>query len=241
MQLVHKVYYFQRNLYLIKGGAEPLPIIPYQIKSTTSALIMEEITAFLKKETESHFLHANEFEHWNICDKLLVLPTSVYDPQLKETYWNRMFGADPKECRLEEYASKSLKVQVIYEVPTWLNEFLKQQFNKTSSQSVVYDMLSDTKNGTLQMNLVISENSFIFSLRNDRELFYLDTQSYDSVEDILYCMLHVLIRQKLKVNNVCCNLYAFCASMTVQSLEQGMKKITELQSVAITEHVKPFI
>jgi hypothetical protein len=132
MPEIHKVYYSQKYLYLIKAGSEDLPSIPYEIKSTTPGLIMEEITAFLKKETNSHFLHSNDFEHWNISDRFLTLPLAVYDPQLKGTYWNQMFGTERKNYRLEESHSKSLKVQTVYEVPEWLNDFLRQQFNKTS-------------------------------------------------------------------------------------------------------------
>ncbi|NBP28882.1 MAG: DUF3822 family protein [Flavobacteriia bacterium] len=241
MPEIHKVYYSQKYLYLIKAGSEDLPSIPYEIKSITPGLIMEEITAFLKKETNSHFLHSNDFEHWNISDRFLTLPLAVYDPQLKGTYWNQMFGTERKNYRLEESHSKSLKVQTVYEVPEWLNDFLRQQFNKTSSIPLLGELMAESKHIGWSMNLVIGSSTFIFSVRNDRELFFIDSQGYESVDDILYGILNVLSRQKLALTQAQCNVYAFCPAIMVETLKQGMKRIQELHLVEITERVKPFL
>jgi hypothetical protein len=237
----HKVYYSQKNLYLIRSGAEDSPSIPYEIKSTTQGLIIEEITAFLRKETDKHFLHSSDFEHCFITDKFLTLPLSVYDPQLKSTYWNRMFGAERKDYQLEETQSKSLKVQTLYEVPVWFNEFLRQQFNKTSCLHMLSELLAETKNVSKSLNLVICESTFIFSFRNDRELFFIDCQSYESVDDILYAILNVLTRQKITAGKFQWNLFPFCSTIFVETLKQGMKRIQELNTVEINEHVKPFL
>jgi hypothetical protein len=241
MAEIHKVYYSQRSLFLIKAGAEHLPSTPYEIKSSTPGLIGEEITAFLKKETDNHFLHASDFEHWIISDKFLNLPMSVYDPQLKGTYWNQMFGPERKDHRLEESQSKALKVQTVYEVPNWLNDFLYQQFNKTSSLPLHGELLAEAKNINLILNLVICSSTFILSIRNDRELFYMDVQNYESVDDILYGILNVLARQKITVSMAECSIYAFCPAIIVESLQHGMQKIQELHTVAINQRVKPFL
>jgi len=241
MQPLHKVYYFEKNIYLIKAGQEASPSIPYEIKSTTPGLISEEIVAFLKKETDSHFLHANEFEHWNMSRKMLTIPLSVYDPQCKDTYWERMFDASSKDYQVEEYSNKSLNIQLIYEVPLWLNGFLRMYFNKQFSQSIVGEILADPKKGGLQMDMVIEKGHFIFSLRNDRELYYLNVHAYDSIEDILYTLLNIITRQNKKLDNVTCNLFGFCSTLTVQTLQENLKKIKLLESIEFKTCVKPFL
>lgn len=69
----------------------------------------------------------------------------------------------------------------------------------------------------------------------------MDVQNYESVDDILYGILNVLARQKITVSNAECTIYAFCPTMIVESLQQGMQKIQELHSVAINQRVKPFL
>ena len=55
---------------------------PYQIKSISSHQLHDEISGYLKKETQQHFLHAPEFKFYYIPDKLLLIPSAVWDDNL---------------------------------------------------------------------------------------------------------------------------------------------------------------
>lgn len=241
MSLVHKVYYFQNHLFFLKAGTESSPIVPYELKSVTPALIAEEINAFLKKETDKHFLHANEFEHWNISDRFITVPSPVFDPLLKQHYWDRFFGNSRNDFNLEESGCKSLKVHVISEVPTWLNESLMIQFNQQHSHPFLLELLQESKSNIFQMNILIVRNCFVLALKTNRDLFYFDSNRFDAIDDILYTIINVIKQQNLEMRETECNIYGFCSGLIVQTLKDGIPKIKHLAATEINERVKPFL
>ncbi|NBN98119.1 MAG: DUF3822 family protein [Flavobacteriia bacterium] len=93
MSEVHHVFYQKNWVFLQIPSSTPSAIIPYQIQSTSTTLKKEEITAFLKKETQASFLHPHEFKHWMVGEQYLTLPNSIYDPALKTSYFESSTSA----------------------------------------------------------------------------------------------------------------------------------------------------
>ena len=235
MFAVNQVYYFKQEVFLMLAGEEKPTVVPYRLKSTTSSLISEEISAFIKQSTQLSFLHSNDFDHWTISDKFMLLPTTVYEPQLKTSYWERMFGALPQDQKLEEYCHKSLKIQFLYTVPEWLTGFLKMQFNKPRPSCFFSEMLRHSPNQGKQMALLITSDSFVFALYSEKEMHYFDISSYQAVDDILYTMLHVLHRQPWALEHPELTVYGFCAASLLQELQTGLRKVQAFEPLIAKE------
>jgi len=237
MFALNQVFYTKEEVFLILAGDEKRKVIPYRFKSTTISLISEEISTFLKEAAQTSFLHSSDFEHWNISDKFMVLPMAVYDPQHKHAYWERMFGLPTQDRTLEETSHKALKIHFLYAVPVWLNTYLKLQFNKQHSSSFYGEILKNVQGFGIQAALLITSDSFVFTIYTEKELHYFDISPYQSVDDILYTMLHVMHRQKWSMENNPLAIYGFCSSALLESLKTEIRKITELKGFKTSEFI----
>lgn len=237
---MHSVYFYSNNLILLQPDAPKQATAPYQIKSNTLHQLKEEISGYLKKETQQHFLHAPEFKFNTIPEHILLIPKPIWEDNLVETYWERMYGGIEKDMELHAVFIKSYQVQIVYQIPQWISTYVHQQFNIKQCPSIFESLFGfPAISGTL--DILIVQNIFILSLRTEKELRYLDIHQFENTEDIIYMILNVIHKQLIPFEIATMYLHAFCTLSVRDSLVEHVRKIENLSRIQMHEPIIPFV
>lgn len=240
MQNRHHVYFFMDHLFLLPEGNKDVSIKPYQLISSNTRLIAEEIHALLKEETQKHFLHVSDFNLYFISEKLLTIPTTVFDNQLVNEYWQRMYEKLSKETQLQVFISKHYKVNIIYEVHDGWTAFIGNHFNLKTSPVYVEELLNPPSHEALDLQLMILPKHFWMVLKSQNVLLFLDTCFYDTVDDILYFVLNVYKKRNTNLDLKTLHLHSFCGRIITESFLNDFTKIQDFTNVEITEQIKSY-
>jgi len=240
MQNKHEVYCFLNYLFFLPEGNKAYSSKPYQILSTNTRLISEEIQAFIKEETQKNFLHISDFNLYFICEKLLTLPSSVFEPQLMNDYWKRMHEPQTKENELEVFVNKHYKLHLIYELHPGWRTFIGHHFNLKTSPLYMDEILQPPSHDALALELLILPSHFLMCFKTQYSLLFLDLSVYDAVDDILYFVLNVYKKQAANLVMNTLQIHAFCSRIVSENFVRDFKKIKDFSNVLITERIKPY-
>ena len=242
MSEVHHVFYQKNWVFLQIPSSTPSAIIPYQIQSTSTTLKKEEITAFLKKETQASFLHPHEFKHWMVGEQYLTLPNSIYDPALKTSYFERVFGPCGKEHTLETYSNKEYSFEQLYTQPLWWNDYTSQQFNQQNGSPFVEFLLSNrsSTNATCLI-LAVFNNDFLVCISENNRLIFCDIFPYETSDDILYFLITLQAKLLFSMDEAALELYSFCPKMIEEKLLTNLGKIQHFAHLNVTYHTQAYL
>jgi hypothetical protein len=237
---MHSVYFYANSLILLQHDAPKQASPPYQIKSISSHPLNEEISGYLKKETQQHFLHAPEFTFFTIPQKLLLIPKAIWEDSLIENYWGRMYEPLEKGFELQAVFIKSYQVQIVCSIPTWINAYVHQQFNIKQSGSI-FEAIFELSAIAGTMDVLIIQDIFILSLRTEQELRYLDMHPFEQTEDIVYTILNVVQKQWNPIEITTMYMHAFCPNSVRDSLVEQLGRIENLSRIELHEPIIPFV
>ncbi len=224
------IVYEDRRVSLIAEDA----VFHQSIRSTVDSLIHEEIKTFIKEQTGSSFLHAPDYIHAVVGTHHLTLPSSVYLESNLQEYSTRMYGPQAPLHEISATTSADGQVTLIHSHPTWLNEFVAQQFNGQAIYSMHQLLLNALqRDGIFSIDLHCFENQAYLGIYHHRKLWYSDFFEFTLVDDLIYMMINTLNQFNVSTEGATIRLSSTHSSIQPAQIKAYLKQIEPLNLTSI--------
>ncbi|MEI8193527.1 MAG: DUF3822 family protein [Flavobacteriia bacterium] len=201
MQQKFCIFYFQNALTVLKNDLDAIPVTRQLVSKIPSALL-EEAKETLKEITGASFLYAPEFKHVYFGEQNLLIPSGVFEKDLAQSYFERMFIELPEDKALSIASIPSFAVHSLEAHPNWAKSFTKETFNHQNSFSLFefhLNLLADFKTKETTFLLTLFADTYFLGLVHDSKLLYAEALTYQNSDDILYTLLNVLQKNGLSM------------------------------------------
>jgi hypothetical protein len=224
------IVYEDRRVSLIAEDA----VFHQSIRSTVDSLIHEEIKTFIKEQTGSSFLHAPDYIHAVVGTHHLTLPSSVYLESNLQEYSTRMYGPQAPLHEISATTSADGQVTLIHSHPTWLNEFVAQQFNGQAIYSMHQLLLNALqRDGIFSIDMHCFENKAYLGIYHQRKLWYSDFFEFTLVDDLIYMMINTLNQFNVSTEGATIRLSSTHSSIQPAQIKAYLKQIEPLNLTSI--------
>ncbi|MFM7565441.1 MAG: DUF3822 family protein [Flavobacteriales bacterium] len=208
----------------------------YMLKSNENHLKVEESTAFIKEFTQSSFLHVPEFEHFICSENGVSLPASIFEEQAVNAYYERLYGElnDQETLRFESLNQQ--KVIRIFNVPSWTITLLERHFSKTNISSVFesqFQALELYLQRKVVVSLFISPQFAHLVLFKKGDLFFIDTISFDRLEDILFHLVTLLSKNNATEDSGVLLMQNIHPTHTLQEIKALIAQISSFNALEV--------
>lgn len=201
------IYYFSDSLVLLpKNKNEEVKF--KLILSKRLDLQIEEAKEWIKTETNSSFLHSEEFLHVIVGSKNVLLPSKIFDENQIQAYYQKVYEECEEGFQLITNKNAFFGVNSIETLPFWALELTSLVFHHAnySTQFTFYlEKLRSFSNDKTNVFCMIHPNRFFIGINEGNKLIFFDDAAYSSAEDILYFLLNCI--QKCQVLPGKSNLY----------------------------------
>jgi hypothetical protein len=163
-------------------------------KDKTDFGYKDQLDVFLSK-TDFRALDWDEYSLSWFSHKTTLLPNAVFSEIEPQKVFELAFGKETPENDIDFNRIPEFSGVNIFEMPVWVKSFFVTRFPRMLLQNEGTHIIRGLLEGPsyrLKMVLSLQENHFILAAVKDTELKYYNTFDYQTVEDIIYHVAHLL-------------------------------------------------
>ncbi len=154
----------------------------------------DQLDVFLGK-TDFRALDWDEYSLSWFSEKSTLLPNSIFEETDTVKTFQLAFGTETPENDIDFNRIPEFSGVNIYEIPMWVKAFFVTRFPRMILQHEGTHLLRGILNGPtykLKMVLSLQEDYFLLTAVKDSALQFYNTYAYQTVEDVIYHIAHVL-------------------------------------------------
>lgn len=166
----------------------------FLFKDKTDFGYKDQLDVFLNK-TDFRAMDWDEYSLSWFSEKSSVLPSSIFSETNANAVFQLAYGNDTPENDIDFNRLPELAGANVYEIPVWVKSFFVTRFPRMILQHegthIIRGLLEGPK-FKLKIVLSLQESHFLLAAVKDSELQYYNTFDYQTVEDVVYHLAHLL-------------------------------------------------
>ncbi len=166
----------------------------FTFKDKTDFGYKDQLDVFLGK-TDFRALDWDEYSLSWFSDETTLVPNAIFEEADPTKVFQLAYGNEIPENDIDFNRIPEFSGVNIYEIPIWVKSFFVTRFPRMIMQHEGTHIIRGLLNGPtykLKMVLSIHEDHFLLTAVKDSSLQYYNTFSYQTVEDIIYHVAHLL-------------------------------------------------
>ncbi len=163
----------------------------------------DQLDVFLNK-TDFRVLDWDDYSLSWFSEKTTVLPSSIFSETNAQSVFELAFGTETPENDIDFNRLPELAGVNVYEIPVWVKSFFVTRFPRMVLQHEGTHIIRGLMEGPkykLKIVLSLQETQFLLAAVKESELKYYNTFEYETIEDVIYHVAHLLQQNKWSEDN----------------------------------------